>query len=194
MDYLLVVARLKLSFWAFSHLFPSQTEKGRKHVKKSNTSSEELTLIQVQIKNILTLCQLSLFIWETTLGHRRIPDWSTEPYSQTNGEQTRHARGPVGFTHLLVTLIPILMNNNSNRKQDIHNFLTPVFVTGVNQCCSFFHDCIFKIDYCEKINLFKYSNVKDFNHVWHLTKKLNFKPRTCSKQTGLHELILLLKI
>ena len=39
--------------------------------------------------------RLSLFIWETRLGNRRTPDQSTEPYPLPNGEQTRHARGPV---------------------------------------------------------------------------------------------------
>ena len=46
-------------------------------------------------KNILNLRQLSLFIWETTLANRRIPDRSGEPYPLANREQTKHARGPV---------------------------------------------------------------------------------------------------
>ena len=49
-------------------------------------------------KNILNHRRLSHFIWETILGNRRMPDWSTEPYHYTNGEQTRHARGPVHFS------------------------------------------------------------------------------------------------
>ena len=34
----------------------------------------------------------TFFIWETILVKGRIPDQSTEPFPQTNGEQTRHAK------------------------------------------------------------------------------------------------------
>ena len=52
----------------------------------------------------LTLGRLSLFTWETTLGNRIIPDRSTEPYPQANGEQTRHARG-----HVRSRTIPLIL-------------------------------------------------------------------------------------
>ena len=52
-------------------------------------------IVEHALTNILTLHQLSLFIWETTLGNRGIPDQSNEPYPKANGEQNRHARGPV---------------------------------------------------------------------------------------------------
>ena len=50
---------------------------------KHHIFEKELALTQVQIKGILTLHQLSLFIWETTLDKMSIPDGSTEPYSPT---------------------------------------------------------------------------------------------------------------
>ena len=72
-----------------------------------NTSKvKNITLsLSFHQKQVLNLGRLSLFIWETTLGNRRIPDQSTEPYPEANGEQTRHAKGPVRLCPLLVTFI-----------------------------------------------------------------------------------------
>ena len=57
--------------------------------------------LKVKIK--LTPGRLNLFIWETTLGNRRIPDRNTEPYPQASREQTRHAGGSVCIHTLSVT-------------------------------------------------------------------------------------------
>ena len=57
--------------------------------------------LKVKIK--LTPGRLNLFIWETTLGNRRIPDRNTEPYPQASGEQTRYAGGSVCLRNLSVT-------------------------------------------------------------------------------------------
>ena len=63
------------------------------NIVETTTTSHlsELTLTQVQI-NILTLTRFSLFIWETQLVERRIPEQSIEPCPYTNREQTRHAK------------------------------------------------------------------------------------------------------
>ena len=74
------------------------------------------------VKVVLTLRRLSLFIWETTLGYRRIPDQSTEPYPLANGEQTSHARDPVRFRTFHYKCQQNFQKNNKKKQHQIKRY------------------------------------------------------------------------